>query len=128
MYIIQSNHQESLPRAVASHHEAGRFKFIDLFAGIGGFRLAMQSVGGQCVFSSEWNKDAQITYFENFGDLPIGDIRDISENDAPDHDVLCAGFPCQPFNLTGVSARNSLNTAHGFACEPKGLCFLMLCG
>jgi DNA (cytosine-5)-methyltransferase 1 len=123
MYIIQPNHQKYFPQPTVSQHEVGRFKFIDLFAGIGGFRLAMQSVGGQCVFSSEWNKDAQTTYFENFGDLPVGDIRDISENDVPDHDVLCAGFPCQPFSLAGVSARNSLNTAHGFACETQGTLF-----
>jgi DNA (cytosine-5)-methyltransferase 1 len=123
MYIIQPNHQKYFPQPTVSHHKVGRFKFIDLFAGIGGFRLAMQSVGGQCVFSSEWNKDAQTTYFENFGDLPLGDIRDISESDVPDHDVLCAGFPCQPFSLAGVSARSSLNTAHGFACETQGTLF-----
>ncbi|MDP2903295.1 MAG: DNA (cytosine-5-)-methyltransferase [Methylovulum sp.] len=103
--------------------EIGKFRFIDLFAGIGGFRLAMQSVGGECVFSSEWNKDSQTTYFDNFGELPAGDITNISENDIPDHDVLCAGFPCQPFSLAGVSARNSLNTAHGFACETQGTLF-----
>jgi DNA (cytosine-5)-methyltransferase 1 len=103
--------------------EISKFKFIDLFAGIGGFRLAMQSMGGECVFSSEWNKDSQITYFENFGELPEGDITRISETDIPDHDVLCAGFPCQPFSLAGVSARTSLNTAHGFACQTQGTLF-----
>ena len=99
------------------------FKFIDLFAGIGGFRLAMQSLGGTCVFSSEWDKDAQKTYFANFGEHPDGDITKISESEIPDHDVLCAGFPCQPFSLAGVSARNSLDTAHGFACETQGTLF-----
>lgn len=103
--------------------EKTKFKFIDLFAGIGGFRLAMQSVGGECVFTSEWDKDAQTTYYENFGDIPAGDIREISEDDIPNHDVLCAGFPCQPFSLAGVSARNSLNTAHGFSCETQGTLF-----
>lgn len=103
--------------------ETDKFKFIDLFAGIGGFRLAMQSVGGTCVFSSEWNKDSQTTYFDNFGELPAGDITKICENEIPDHDVLCAGFPCQPFSLAGVSARTSLNTAHGFACETQGTLF-----
>jgi DNA (cytosine-5)-methyltransferase 1 len=106
-----------------SKGEKSRFRFIDLFAGIGGFRLAMQSVGGECVFTSEWDKDAQRTYYENFGDIPAGDIRDISEDDIPNHDVLCAGFPCQPFSLAGISARNSLNTAHGFSCETQGTLF-----
>jgi len=99
------------------------FDFIDLFAGIGGFRLAMQGVGGRCVFSSEWDKDARKTYLANFGDLPEGDITQIAAVDIPDHDVLCAGFPCQPFSLAGVSARNSRDTAHGFACETQGTLF-----
>lgn len=99
------------------------FKFIDLFAGIGGFRIAMQGVGGDCVFSSEWDPYAKRTYEANFGEVPFGDIRKISEYDIPDHDVLCAGFPCQPFSLAGVSARNSLNSAHGFACETQGTLF-----
>lgn len=100
-----------------------RFTFIDLFAGIGGFRIAMQEQGGRCVFSSEWDPYAKKTYEANFGEVPFGDIRKISENSIPDHDVLCAGFPCQPFSLAGVSARNSLNTAHGFACETQGTLF-----
>ncbi|MEO8001757.1 MAG: DNA (cytosine-5-)-methyltransferase [Arenimonas sp.] len=100
-----------------------KFKFIDLFAGIGGFRLAMQSSGGVCQLSSEWDKDAQRTYEANFGSVPAGDITEISEKDIPDHDVLCAGFPCQPFSLAGISARNSLNTAHGFECKTQGTLF-----
>lgn len=99
------------------------FRFIDLFAGIGGFRIAMQELGGQCVFSSEWDTYAKKTYEANFGEVPFGDIRKISETDLPDHDILCAGFPCQPFSLAGVSARNALNTAHGFACETQGTLF-----
>lgn len=99
------------------------FTFIDLFAGIGGFRIAMQELGGACVFSSEWDPYAKRTYEVNFGEVPFGDIRKISEDDIPDHDILCAGFPCQPFSLAGVSARNSLNTAHGFACETQGTLF-----
>ncbi len=99
------------------------FKFIDLFAGIGGFRLAMQESGGNCVFSSEWDKDAQKTYFANFGEYPEGDITEINEKDIPNHDILCAGFPCQPFSLAGVSARRSLDTAHGFACKTQGTLF-----
>ncbi|MDD2723818.1 MAG: DNA (cytosine-5-)-methyltransferase [Methylovulum sp.] len=122
MYKIEHNHFSAINGEFPAP-EMGKFKFIDLFAGIGGFRLAMQSVGGKCVFSSEWNKDSQTTYFDNFGELPAGDITTISEHDIPDHDVLCAGFPCQPFSLAGVSARTSLNTAHGFACETQGTLF-----
>jgi DNA (cytosine-5)-methyltransferase 1 len=78
-----------------------KFKFIDLFAGIGGFRLALQSLGGQCVFSSEWDKHAQETYENNFGEKPHGDITQIDAKDIPDHDVLCGGFPCQAFSIAG---------------------------
>lgn len=79
------------------------FKFIDLFAGIGGFRIAMQNAGGKCIYTSEWNKDAQITYKENFGEVPFGDIsREIIKNYIPENfDVLCAGFPCQAFSIAG---------------------------
>lgn len=100
-----------------------KFKFIDLFAGIGGFRIAMQELGGKCVFSSEWDPYAKKTYESNFGEVPFGDIRKISEFEIPDHDILCAGFPCQPFSLAGVSARNAIQTAHGFACETQGTLF-----
>jgi DNA (cytosine-5)-methyltransferase 1 len=103
--------------------EKSRFRFIDLFAGIGGFRIAMQELGGHCVFSSEWDPYAKKTYEANFGEVPFGDIRKISEEEIPDHEVLCAGFPCQPFSLAGVSARKSLHTAHGFACETQGTLF-----
>lgn len=78
-----------------------RFKFIDLFAGIGGFRLASQNLGGECVFSSEWDKYSQQTYELNFGDKPHGDITQIDEKSIPDHDFLCAGFPCQAFSIAG---------------------------
>jgi DNA (cytosine-5)-methyltransferase 1 len=81
-----------------------KFKFIDLFAGIGGFRMAFQNLGGECVFSSEWDKYAQETYRANFGETPEGDIRKISEKDIPDHDILCAGFPCQAFSIAGKRA------------------------
>ena len=79
----------------------GKFTFIDLFAGIGGFRYALQDLGGKCVFTSEWDVAAQKTYESNFGDKPHGDITKISEKDIPDHDVLCAGFPCQAFSIAG---------------------------
>lgn len=100
-----------------------RFRFIDIFAGIGGFRIAMQKNSGKCVFSSEWDNDAKKTYENNYGEVPFGDIRKISETQIPDHDVLCAGFPCQPFSLAGVSARNSRKIAHGFLCETQGTLF-----
>ena len=78
-----------------------KFNFIDLFAGIGAFRLAMESIGGICVFSSEWDKFSQQTYEKNFGDKPSGDITKINANSIPNFDVLCAGFPCQPFSSIG---------------------------
>jgi len=77
------------------------FTFIDLFAGIGGFRLALEKYGGKCVFSSEWDNDSQEIYFQNFGDTPFGDITQINEKNIPNHDVLCAGFPCQAFSVSG---------------------------
>ncbi len=79
------------------------FKFIDLFAGIGGFRLALQNIGGKCVFSSEWNNDAKKTYKANFGEIPFGDItKELNKNYIPNEfDVLCAGFPCQAFSIAG---------------------------
>ena len=70
--------------------------FIDLFAGIGGFRLALESLGGKCVYSNEWDKAAQETYLANFGEVPEGDITKVNEKTIPDHDILCAGFPCFP--------------------------------
>ena len=99
------------------------FTFIDLFAGIGGFRQAFQQAGGKCVFSSEWNKYAQKTYLANYGELPYGDIRSIPKEQIPSHDVLCAGFPCQPFSLAGVSKKNSLGRKHGFEDETQGTLF-----
>lgn len=100
-----------------------KFTFIDLFAGIGGIRLAFESVGGSCVFSSEWDKSAQKTYEANFGEVPTGDITKIDASAIPDHDILLAGFPCQPFSLAGVSKKNSLGRKHGFADETQGTLF-----
>jgi len=99
------------------------FTFIDLFAGIGGFRIAFQDVGGNCVFSSEWDKYAKQTYEANFGEVPYGDIRKIKKSSIPDHDVLLAGFPCQPFSLAGVSKKKSLGRKHGFQDETQGTLF-----
>lgn len=101
-----------------------RFTFIDLFAGIGGFRMAFESAGGRCLFTSEWNKYAQQTYRANFGDHEVhGDITKIAPVDVPDHDILLAGFPCQPFSIAGVSKKNALGRKHGFECETQGTLF-----
>lgn len=101
------------------------FTFVDLFAGIGGIRLGFESAGGKCLFTSEWNKYAVQTYARNFdSDHPIaGDITAIDPASIPDHDVLLAGFPCQPFSIAGVSKKNSLGRSHGFACEAQGTLF-----
>jgi DNA (cytosine-5)-methyltransferase 1 len=88
-----------------------KFTFIDLFAGIGGFRIAFEELGGGCVFSSEWDKYCQKTYQVNFGEIPHGDITKISEKDVPDHDVLTAGFPCQAFSIAGK--RGGFNDTRG---------------
>ncbi len=99
------------------------FTFIDLFAGIGGFRIAFQEINGKCVFSSEWDKYAQKTYEANFGEIPFGDITKINEYEIPDHDVLVAGFPCQPFSIAGVSKKNALGKEHGFLDKTQGTLF-----
>lgn len=101
------------------------FTFIDLFAGIGGLRRAMDSAGGHCVFTSEWDKYAQKTYHANFPDNReiAGDIREVDAADIPEHDVLVAGFPCQPFSIAGVSKKNALGRLHGFQDETQGTLF-----
>jgi DNA (cytosine-5)-methyltransferase 1 len=99
------------------------FTFIDLFAGIGGFRLALQANKGQCVFSSEWDKFSQQTYQANYGDKPAGDITQIPLDEIPDHDFLTGGFPCQPFSLAGVSKKKSLGREHGFKDKTQGTLF-----
>lgn len=103
--------------------ENATFKFIDLFAGVGGIRMAYQNVGGKCVFTSEWNNFAKKTYEANFGEMPFGDITKINEKEIPDHDVLLGGFPCQPFSIAGVSKKNALGRKHGFLDETQGTLF-----
>lgn len=105
--------------------EHPQFTFIDLFAGIGGFRLAMQAHGGKCVFSSEWNSFAQKTYFANYGEIPFGDItKESTKKCIPEgFDVLCAGFPCQPFSIAGVSKKKSLGRETGFKDKTQGTLF-----
>jgi DNA (cytosine-5)-methyltransferase 1 len=100
-----------------------KFKFIDLFAGIGGIRMAYQNLGGKCVFTSEWNNFAKKTYEANYGEVPFGDITKIDEHSIPDHDLLLAGFPCQPFSIAGVSKKNALGRKHGFLDETQGTLF-----
>lgn len=100
-----------------------KFKFIDLFAGIGGIRMAFQNLGGKCVFTSEWDTYSKKTYEANFGEVPFGDITKISESEIPDHDILLGGFPCQPFSIAGVSKKNALGRAHGFLDETQGTLF-----
>lgn len=103
------------------------FRFVDLFAGIGGLRIGFQGIGGHCVFTSEWDPNAQKTYSLNFRDNhPLaGDIRAYSEDPdrIPEHDVLLAGFPCQPFSIAGVSKKNALGRPHGFLCDTQGTLF-----
>lgn len=106
-----------------SKAKKGDFTFIDLFAGIGGMRLGFEENGGECVFSSEWDKFSQQTYYENFGNLPNGDITKIDQKEIPDHDILVAGFPCQPFSIAGVSKKNSLGREHGFFDKTQGTLF-----
>ncbi len=100
-----------------------KFTFIDLFAGIGGTRIAFEGAGGECVFTSEWDKYCQFTYLANFKEKPHGDIRVIDEKNIPDHDLLLAGFPCQPFSIAGVSKNKSLGRAHGFKHVKQGNLF-----
>ncbi len=103
------------------------FRFIDLFAGIGGLRLGFEPIGGRCVFSSEWDPWSQKTYRLNFPDNHelVGDIRPFAQTPSqiPQHDVLLAGFPCQPFSIAGVSKKNSLGRPHGFLCDTQGTLF-----
>lgn len=126
-YIVPAL-QQLLPLEVPLQGDPD-FRFIDLFAGIGGIRTAFESIGGRCVFTSEWDIYAQKTYAENFRDgHPVhGDITQIAAAEVPDHDVLLAGFPCQPFSIAGVSKKNALGRAHGFACETQGTLFFDIC-
>ena len=137
-YSVENNAtmQDSISTAVIQfinrqkpilNQEKASFTFIDLFAGIGGMRLAFESAGGRCVYSNEWNKYSQQTYFANFGEQPEGDITKVDENGIPDHDVLVAGFPCQPFSIAGVSKKNSLGRETGFQDKTQGTLFFDVC-
>ena len=107
----------------SDNHSGMGFRFLDLFAGIGGMRLAFEKAGGECVFSSEWDAQAQKTYAANFGEVPLGDIKSIDADEIPDAEILIGGFPCQPFSIAGVSKKNALGRKHGFADETQGTLF-----
>ena len=103
------------------------YTFIDLFAGIGGMRLAYESAGARCVYSNEWNKYSQQTYYANFGVQPDGDITKVAARSIPSHDILVAGFPCQPFSIAGISKKQSLGRATGFKDKTQGTLFFDIC-
>jgi DNA (cytosine-5)-methyltransferase 1 len=130
--LLEEARGEKAPPAPASPQPftpapgAVPFTFADLFAGIGGFRIALEKLGGRCVFSSEWDRYSQKTYRAWFGETPEGDIRKIRPETIPDHDILAAGFPCQPFSIAGVSKKKSLGRAHGFRCNTQGTLFFSL--
>ena len=123
--IVRNNSLSLLSGNDENAPDDADFTFIDLFAGIGGIRMGFEKNGGHCVFTSEWDKYAVKTYCENFGtNHPVeGDITKVAVEDIPDHDVLLAGFPCQPFSIAGVSKKNSLGRVHGFECKTQGTLF-----
>lgn len=115
-----------LPFPAGIPDRAPSFKFIDLFAGIGGLRRGFELAGGTCIFTCEWDKYCQKTYRANFPNDTheiAADIRQVATEAVPEHDVLLAGFPCQPFSIAGVSKKNALNRPHGFRCDAQGTLF-----
>ena len=112
---------------IKNNKNDAEFTFIDLFAGIGGMRIAYENAGGRCVYSNEWNKYSQQTYFANFGECPEGDITKVDARMIPDHDILVAGFPCQPFSIAGVSKKQSLGRPTGFEDKTQGTLFFDVC-
>lgn len=102
------------------------YTFFDLFAGIGGTRIAFEKAGAKCVFTCEWDKFSKITYKENFNEVDASDVRELEIENIPDHDILIAGFPCQPFSIAGVSKKNSLGELHGFRDKKQGNLFFQI--
>ena len=126
--FVSSSIMQMLQQQKPIHSDKdARFTFIDLFAGIGGMRIAYEHSGGKCVYSNEWNKYCQQTYFANFGEQPDGDITKVDAASIPDHDILVAGFPCQPFSIAGVSKKQSLGRATGFQDKTQGTLFFDVC-
>lgn len=126
-YRTDSIRQRLLPLLMSPANEDRKFTFIDLFAGIGGIRHGFEQMGGRCVFTSEWDRYAQKTYLANYpheeGHTLVGDITQVDAADVPNHDVLLAGFPCQPFSIAGVSKKNALGRPHGFKDTTQGTLF-----
>lgn len=126
-YLSDAIRQRILPLVNDVPNDSTAFRFVDLFAGIGGIRLGFEAHGGQCVLTSEWNKFSQQTYLANFPETSshtfVGDITQVDESDVPDHEILLAGFPCQPFSIAGVSKKNALGRPHGFECTTQGTLF-----
>jgi DNA (cytosine-5)-methyltransferase 1 len=118
--------EDSPPYHVNGNGSHNKLRFVDLFCGIGGFRIAFEKAGGECVFSCDWNEKARETYKANFDEEPHGDIHSVAVADIPEHDILCAGFPCQPFSIAGVSKKLSLGKAHGFDDKEQGNLFFSL--
>ena len=125
--FISSSIMQSLSNQLQAERHDADFTFIDLFAGIGGMRIAFETNGGDCVYSNEWNKYCQQTYFANFGEQPDGDITKIDARIIPNHDILVAGFPCQPFSIAGVSKKQSMGRATGFEDKTQGTLFFDVC-
>ncbi len=123
---VRSSKSKLVREDQAPYGKTEPLKFIDLFCGIGGFRYAFERAGASCVFSSDWDKYSQVTYAANFGEKPHGDIHAVAVADVPKHDILCGGFPCQPFSLAGVSKKNSLGRKHGFDDEKQGNLFFSI--
>ena len=126
--IISNSIMQTLSKqAQNSKKKEAAFTFIDLFAGIGGMRLAFENNGGDCIYSNEWNKYSQQTYFANFGEQPDGDITKVDARIIPAHDILVAGFPCQPFSIAGVSKKQSMGRETGFEDKTQGTLFFDVC-
>jgi DNA (cytosine-5)-methyltransferase 1 len=126
MSAVDALREDTLPYHTNGNGSHDKPKFIDLFCGIGGFRFAFERAGCECVFSSDWNEKAQETYKANFGERPHGDIYSVPDTAIPPHNILCAGFPCQPFSIAGVSKKLSLGRKHGFEDKEQGNLFFKL--
>ena len=124
--VLEELRRRGMAEEGQASYGAENFRFIDLFAGIGGLRRAFDTIGGKCVFTCEWDEFCQETYKANYPNDQhsiAGDIRTVKAEEIPEHDVLVAGFPCQPFSIAGVSKKNALGQPHGFRCDTQGTLF-----